>query len=116
MNEEYRCRKCQKFYCFNCYLIDIHIKNDISNLITSFKICKIHNKELNNYCVNYGQIICIYCLKKEQENNSHKGHKISYILNIMPSKKEINTLKERIKLKSKIYKEIINSIDKWKEI
>ena len=110
-NSEYKCSQCKKFYCVNCYINDEHIKNDQSNLITSFKICKIHQKKLTDYCVNCEKEICVFCLKKNEENNPHKDHSIIYILNMMPSISEINSLKQRIVEKSKAYENLIISID-----
>ena len=113
---EYRCIECHKFYCVNCYKTDIHIKNDFNNLNTSFKICPIHYNKLINYCIDCGEEICIFCLKKNEENNPHSEHSIRYILNMMPSLKEINSLKQKIKEKSKAYRDLIISIDNWLKI
>ena len=112
-NSEYKCIKCHQFYCVNCYKTDIHIKNDINNLNTNFKICPIHYNKLIDYCVDCGKEICIFCLKKNKENNPHTRHSIKYILNMMPSLEEINSLNQKIKEKSKAYKDLIVSLDIW---
>ena len=113
-NSEYKCIKCHKFYCANCYKTDIHIKNDINNLSMTFEICPFHHNKLIDYCVECGKEICILCFKsKNKRNNPHTGHSIKYILNMMPSLEEIDSLNQKIKEKSKAYKELIISLDIW---
>lgn len=113
-NSQYKCIECQKFYCCKCYSTDEHIKNDITKLNTFFKACPIHQTKLNDYCVDCGEEICIFCFKYKNEN-PHKDHKIIYLLNMMPSSNEIYSLKQKIKEKSKVYANLIFSIDIWKK-
>ena len=80
--------------------------------MAAYKKCEIHDKELTSYCADCRKMICIYCLKN---NNSHMEHKIKYILDMMPSTNEINSLKERIKEKSKIFKKLIILISNWQK-
>ena len=77
-----------------------------------------HKRELNQYCTECKKNFCIYCLKDSLENdanNNHKeNHKIINLTEFMPSKEKITNLKNKLNKKNKLYEEIINSIDKWK--
>ena len=114
-NTIYKCKQCDKIYCSYCYLFDIHIKSNLNFLNIDTKKCKKHQCELNNYCLDCGKKICIFCLKSDFDNNPHKEHNIKYILECIPTNNQINNLNDKIKSKSKRLEELIISIDKWKE-
>ena len=63
-NNIYKCKICKKFNCSLCFLFDEHIKQDINNIKIYTKKCHIHHSALNNYCIECGNNICIFCLKK----------------------------------------------------
>jgi len=111
----YKCKKCNKNYCSFCFLFDEHIK-DINNLEVSSKRCHIHQSELNDYCTDCGQKICIFCLKSNIENNIHKSHHITYTLKNMPSINDINCLNDKIDKKIKYIESLIISIEEYKKI
>ena len=114
-NTIFKCKQCDKIYCSNCFLFDMHIKNNLNYLNIDSKKCKKHQCELNNYCIDCGKRICIFCLNSDFDNNPHKKHSIKYILECMPTNNQINNLNDKIKIKSKKIEELIISIDKWKE-
>ena len=111
--DKYNCIKCNKLYCSSCFLLDNHIQKSWKNLkIISNKCPKCQN-ELNFYCVDCGQKVCICCLKKYEENNIHKTHNVKSILKEMPSVYQLDTLKEKINKKSKAFDVLIKSINDW---
>ena len=101
-NYIYKCKKCNQKYCSFCFITDEHIKKNIDNLIINSNKCKIHQRELVNYCVDCKKKVCLLCLNSDQldHSNSHKYHKIVYIYNFMPSNNQFDYLKEKINQKT----------------
>ena len=91
---EYECKKCEKIYCSDCFISDKHIKKDIQNLKLITNKCSNDENSLVNYCLNCQEKICIICLKND-ENNLNINHKIINILDMRPTKKQLNNLKEK---------------------
>ena len=108
----YKCKKCGENFCTNCFVFHSHFKKNLNNLSQISNKCKIHNKELNNYCIDCQKKICMYCFNS---NDSHEKHKIKYILDIMPSMSQINYLKDKINGKSKKINDFLEKLDEWKE-
>ena len=73
------CFKCNQIYCSSCYLLDIHIKNNLKNL----RINKLDRNKIE--------------------------------LNEIPTKNEINSLKEKKKKKTFIFNDLIKSLNKWQK-
>ena len=109
----YKCKKCNSFHCLMCFILDEHIKNDISNLILNSNKCNSCHKDLIKYCVDCGKKICLYCIKNDIKDNVHANHKIEYIMESIPSNKEIDDINDKITGKKKYIEELINSIDLW---
>ena len=113
----YKCIKCDKHYCALCFINDKHIKEDINNLKIKSKKCELHKRDLIYYCINCKKFYCPFCLKNNEkdnnENNHDKNHNIKNLIELIPSKEQINNLKNKIELKSKFYEELINILNKY---
>ena len=109
-SEFFECDICKKNYCCKCYIKDIQENGHKfkENNYTSNR-CPIHNNDLTEYCSNCNKNICISCSMSVE----HKNHKIICFRNSMPSDKEIESLKIRIKEKSNFYEKLIKKIDEW---
>ncbi len=109
-SEFFECDICKKKYCCKCYIKDVqengHKFKD--NNYTNNR-CSIHNNDLTEYCSNCNKNICISCSMSVE----HKNHKIICFRSSMPSDKEIESLKIRIKEKSNFYEKLIKKIDEW---
>ena len=116
-NISYKCIKCDKIYCILCFMNDNHIKKNINNLKIKTKKCLLHNKDLTQYCSDCKQNFCLFCIiNNEYSNNKtnhNNDHDIINLMELIPSKNQINNLKNKIQKKSKFYEEIINSINQW---
>ena len=92
-NNNYKCNTCNKLYCSNC--IDRHMleakHNSKIKFIQQYQLCQIHNQKYSLYCQNCKANICYKC------NSSHKNHSIKSILNIIPSKTKIDSIKFNLK-------------------
>ena len=109
----YRCNSCNKFYCSNCYASERHIKNDKKNL-EIIKNTDIEKRiKLSKYCVDCKQNIYNEDSKNNDEKDQHINHNIKYFEDIIPSKHEINELKEKIIGKSKAFDLLIDNIKAW---
>ena len=108
----FKCKKCGKAYCSNCFIKDKHIKKNIKNLTQISKKYPTHNKNLDYYCFDCKKNICIYCINNA---DNHKNHKNVYIMDVMLSNKQINNLKNKIKQKSEYINELIESISNWEK-
>jgi len=110
-SEFFECNICKKTYCSQCYIKDIqengHKYKD--NNYTNNR-CQIHNNDKTEYCFNCNKNICISCSMNDDE---HKNHRVIYYHNCMPSDKEIESLKIKIKEKSTFYEILIKKIDEW---
>ena len=69
--------------------------------------CPVHKSNFAHFCVNCKEYLCNFCLKNEP--NMHKSHEIKTMFDLMPSKEQIQKLKNRIK----DYDELIMNIDSW---
>ena len=114
-NLNYICKICNNNYCTNCFMSDIHIKKNIQNLMVNSNKCPIDQKELTYYCLDCGKNICYYCFKKDEDNSPHHNHQIDNILDHIPSLKQINTFKQKIKSKSEKFYVLLNSINNWQK-
>ena len=109
-SEYFDCDICKKKYCCKCYIEDIQKnghKNKENNYINNR--CPIHCNDLTEYCSNCNKNICISCTMSVE----HKNHKIVCFRKCMPSDQKIESLKIRIKEKSKFYENLIQKIDEW---
>jgi hypothetical protein len=107
-------QKRDKILCSNCFQeIYEDIKVDDFNLNIKSNKCKLHDNNLNHYCIDCKKNICIFCIK-EDKMGIHKVHNIRNLEYLIPNPEEIDDLKERIKQKSKVYKELKNKINIWK--
>ena len=88
---------------------------DDFNLNIRSNKCKLHDNNLNHYCIDCKNNICIFCVI-EDKMGIHKNHDISNLEYLIPNPKEIDNLKKRIKQKSKVYKELKNKINIWKNM
>ena len=118
----YKCEICYKIYCCSCFIFDEHIKKNIQNIKYINKKCHLHKKELMYYCIKCKKNLCIFCIKnninennKENDNNMHKNHNIINYIDLYPSFKQINDLKNKIIEKKKKYKELFISLDEYKQ-
>ena len=100
-----KCRVCQKIYCSSCSIYDEHIKenNENSIIINNIQKCLEHNYQKNNYCINCKEYLCETCA----ENAEHNKHTVKELFNEMPTKNQINEMKNRIKH----YDKLINLIN-----
>ena len=103
-----------KIFCINCFQEEFeNIKFDDVHLNIKNNKCKLHDYNLNHYCIDCKKNICIFCIK-EDEMNVHKNHNIENLENFIPTSEEIKDFQNKIKQKSKVYKELKNKINIWK--
>ena len=106
------CNKCNKLYCFGCFRLDKHIKENFDNLNIISHVYKKDDYELTKYCIDCGKKLYPYCLKSYLDNN-HNGHKIINISQHYPPNELIKELLEKLTNKSKYYENLIKSLDEW---
>lgn len=111
-NISYNCKICYNYYCFSCAVHDEHIKKDINNLKSNSKICLLHNSNFTLFCKNCNQYFCFYC-EINKDIISSKNHKFINLHTLVPSKNDINKIKNKMEQKVKFYDKIINSIEEW---
>jgi len=104
---KYQCKFCEQYYCLSCFIFDEHINKNINNLIIMSTKCPTHKGNFAHFCDYCKEYLCNFCLK--DATNMHKGHDIKNIYELMPSKVQIENLKNRIKE----YDELIMNIDLW---
>ena len=68
---KYKCKKCSKIFCSSCFIAHKHIQKDFTNLELITSHCPKDQEELNNFCINCGEKICLYCIKNNKKNNKH---------------------------------------------
>ena len=103
-----------KIFCVNCFQEEFeNIKLNNADLNIQSNKCKIHDSNMNYYCLDCKANICIYCIK-EDEMQLHQYHDIKNMDDLIPTSKEVNDLQKKIKEKSQIYSEIKNKINIWK--
>ena len=104
---KFKCKKCSKFYCLSCFKYDIHIKDNINHLQIISNNCSKHKAHIISYCIVCKQYLCSICLK--ESDDKHLYHTQSDLIDLMPTLKDINELKNYIKS----YDELIESLDIW---
>ena len=111
-SEYFHCAICKNIFCSKCYIEDIQ-KNSHTNLITgkNNNRCLIHNFDFTKYCLTCKKNECIFCAK----NDEHKNHLIKSFYQIIPSSKDIEDLKKRIRDKANFTNSLINKIDIWQQ-
>ena len=109
----FRCKECDKVFCSDCSSNSEHIKKENTNLEFENVKCFFHKEKLNYYCLTCKKYFCIFCIK-EDTLGFHKRHIVENLDELMPSFIEIDDLKERVKQKSKIYTQLIDKINLWK--
>ena len=115
---KFKCNICNKFYCPDiCFLYDEHIKNNLSNLSITNNKCSIHKQQFSFYCIDCKKYLCKYCMKDDNILDMHKknDHAIQNLIQLIPSKNEINDFIYKIDKISKNYENIINSIEQWEK-
>ena len=105
-NLKYKCKYCNNYYCSSCFIFDNHIKQDVNNILIISTKCKNHNKNIMHYCITCKEYLCSYCLKNK---NIHEDHNTENLYDLMPSKKRIKKIKDKIKE----YDDLINDITMW---
>ena len=101
LSNNYNCLSCNKLFCDNCIKDHIQKKNHNNfNIFTnSYLFCDIHNLKNKFICNECKVNICDECIK------SHKSHNIQSLLDVIPSKKEKEEIKNKInEKKEKILK------------
>ena len=112
---KYECKKCEKIYCSECFIFDEHIKENLKNLKLLTNRCPNDENILTFYCLDCKEKICSICFKINKEKSRHRNHKVINILDIIPSKSQLELLKEKIIEKSNSFDSLINSLDEWQK-
>ena len=86
----YRCIQCQNNYCYNCFMYDIHVKNDKKNLRMYNNLCHLHYNKKIYYCLSCQKYFCFSC---NDDNNciGSNNHNVINILELFPTKKDIDS-------------------------
>ena len=107
-----------ELFCINCIKNLRYIKQDFSNIAENSEKCSMHNNsELTYYCLDCKIKFCFFCfINGEYKGNHNKEHKVINLLNLIPSKYEIDNLINNIKEKNQFYEDIIDSINRWQRI
>ncbi len=104
-NKNYKCEICNKLYCPSC--INTHNKkmkhNSKSLFIYKYQLCKSHNQKITSFCETCKSNICSQC------KNSHNNHNIKSFIDIIPTKKAKDSVKNKA---IEFEKNIQNIIDK----
>ena len=104
----------EKILCVNCFKKEIeNIKLDDDHLKIKSNKCKLHDYNLNHYCIDCKKNICIFCIKEDEIGN-HKNHNIENLEDFIPTSKEIKDFQKKIKQKTEFYKELKYKINVWK--
>ena len=113
--DKYKCIECKKIYCSSCFISDKHIQNNWKNLIIKTTKCLKDENQLTHYCLDCGEKVCYFCLKRNEENNPHKKHNIKNIITEIPSNSKIKELKEKIIKKAEAFDSLIKSLEEWQK-
>ena len=107
----YKCNICNKLYCSNC--INNHSKetNHNSNIkfIQKYQLCSKHNQKYSFFCQNCQNHFCEKCKR------SHKKHITKLIIDIIPNKTKIDSIKKNIEVFQKKVDEISLTIKNYKK-
>jgi len=107
--DKFECKECKKIYCSSCFISDDHIQKNLKNLnVIKNEYLEDKRGELICYCSNSKEKIGIYCLNNNRENND-----IINIIEKIPSKNQLQNLKEKIIKKTKAFDSLIKSINEW---
>ena len=110
----YKCNNCEKLYCGLCFVKDEHIQKDINNIKIYSEKCLLDNRDLTHYCSSCSEYYCFYCLNNIETQKYHSSfHDSINLIDNIPSKYNINELKDKINKRSKFYEKVINSINQW---
>ena len=113
-NYTFKCIICDKFYCSICIFLDEHVKKHLSNFKFEINGCpKCYNRKYF-YCLNCRQNICYDCYIGDI-NRQHSKHEVINILCKIPSKYQIDSLKDVINKKSSAFNELINNLNIWQK-
>ena len=130
---ELSCQQCKKeklpsngiFSCITCQFKlcpDCILKHKFKYNHTNFRVmdntinkCSKHEIDISQYCKTCQQNLCVFCLKKDGNNNEHGEHEIIDFSEIIPDNGEIE--KNNFKFEQKIKKNnaIIDKLKKWKK-
>ena len=112
IDSKYICKECKKIYCNLCFISDEHIKRNINNLEIKNNKCPKHQGDLIYFCFKCKELLCINCLKYNQDK-THEEHNTINVIENMPSVNELENLLNKINEKEKEYEKLINLLDKW---
>ena len=112
-SNNFLCENCNQIFCSNCINIHSKEKQHIikSNYINNNKRCKLHNRQYTLFCEDCKINLCDKC----QENHLKFIHIIKSFSDILPSNKDIESIKE---VSNNYYEKInviIKEIEKCKE-
>ena len=96
---EGKCKICKNNYCSSCSVKDEHIKQDTKNFLMDSQ-----KNKLNKYCIDCN-------LYFDDENEHDEEHQIISLIDKIPSEKDINEIKNRLKY----YDKLLIAIDDWNE-
>ena len=100
--------------CVDCFQEEFeNFKLDDAHLNIRSNKCKLHDYNLNHYCIDCNKNICIFCIKEDEMGN-HKNHNIENLEDFIPTSKEIKDFQKKIKQKAEFYKELKYKINVWK--
>ena len=95
-----------KILCIDCFQKEFeNIKMDDAHWNIKSNKCKLHDYNLNHYCIDCKKNICIFCIREDERGN-HKDHNIENLEYFIPTSKEIKDLQKKIKQKAEFYKEL----------
>ena len=108
---EYVCKECKYIYCTDCFISDLHIKNNLDNLTIKSNKCKRHKEAMKNYyCTDCHENKCNFCI-----NEVCKDHKVENIIYDIPSVNQVNSMNNIISEKVEYINNVLISIDKWEK-
>ena len=104
------CEKCNLIFCNNC--INNHLKEEKQYIkkinIDYNKICQLHKNKYSLFCDKCKKNICDKCA------NEHNNHDIKSFLDVMPNKKEIESIRETTQNFKEKIENILSRIKSYK--
>ena len=112
-SNNFLCENCNQIFCNNCINIHSKEKQHIirSNYISNNKRCKLHNSQYTSFCENCKINLCDKC----KENHILPNHIIKSFTDILPSNKDIESIKEISNKYDEKINKIMKEIEKCKE-
>ena len=109
-----KCKICLNIYCSSCSLLDEHIKQDENNCFFIYNEgeCKTHGNPNKYFCIDCNTYICNECECLDDREN---GHNTRYILDLVPSKKKMDEMINRLGYFDKLINKIDSSFDFFNE-